>query len=149
MCWVDLKEMGSVLYGQNRATHSYPYKHEHTEPLVDAHAGENITPIFLARTVPKWLSNLTHYLRYRILLVRLLERDLNVDDKERISQIEKDLQNLCKGADDPIKAFIHSYIRANFLISIVKFSYTNRLRNALPGLIWLSALLAPVPCSKH
>jgi len=78
-----------VLYRQNCATHSYPYKHEYSETLVDAHAGKNITPIFLVRTVPKRLSNLTHYLPYRILLVRLLERDLNVDDKERLSQIEK------------------------------------------------------------
>lgn len=98
------------------------------EPLVRAYSGGGITPVFLARTVPKRFSILAHCLRRGILLVQAIRRNPSVSDVAHLAEIEAKLNTLCETTGAPVRNFVHAYVQANILN---KFSLTEAAREVL------------------
>ena len=85
------------------------------QPLVRGFSNHNLTPIFLARTLPKKLGILWHCLKQGILLITPRIVSLSIDDRERLEEIQTDLLAAFKTPAKDTRAITRAYAKKNIL----------------------------------
>lgn len=82
------------------------------EPMAAAYDGQQVTPVFLARTLPKKLPVVLRHLGRGILFAAMRKRRLSATDKKRIHEIDESIRAICSGAGDGtlVRRFAHRYI---------------------------------------
>jgi hypothetical protein len=85
------------------------------EPLIRQFRDQDLTPIFLARTLPKKPSLLWHCFRYGILLAARKDVPLSAADNRRLSDIHKTLEKVLSDPSSEVTSIIRNYVRRRIL----------------------------------